>query len=122
MLHRLKGLYWWSLLKWEESRFPFPAFLEGTKQAVHQAKPMIRSPLVRRVSIYLVLSTAAVTGVNMMDLNQSAKAPFYIPLFIGIYILSRWIDSQLEQKNSPPDVVNTTEDTGSISNPRGFKS
>ena len=82
---------------------------------------MIRSPLVRRVSIYLVLSTAAVTGVNMMDLNQSAKAPFYIPLFIGIYILSRWIDSQLGQKNSPPDVGNTTKETGSISNPTGFK-
>jgi len=62
-----------------------------------------------------------VTGVNLMDLNQSSTAPFYIPLFIGIYILSRWIDRQLEQKNSPPDVVNTTEDTGSISNPTGFK-
>ena len=83
---------------------------------------MIRSPRVRRVSIYLVLSTAAVTGVNLMDLNQSSTAPFYIPLFIGIYILSRWIDRQLEQKNSPPDVVNTTEDTESISNPTGFKS
>ena len=33
-----------------------------------------------------------------MDLNQNSTAPFYIPLFIGIYILSRWIDSQLEQK------------------------
>ena len=83
---------------------------------------MIRSPLVRRVSIYLVLSTAAVTGVNLMDLNQNSAALFYIPLFIGIYILSRWIDSQLEQKNSPPEVVNTTENTGSISNPTGFKS
>jgi len=57
-----------------------------------------------------------------MDLNQSSTAPFYIPLFIGIYILSRWIDRQLEQKNSPPNVVNTSEDTGSISNPTGFKS
>ena len=82
---------------------------------------MIRSPRVRRVSIYLVLSTAAVTGVNLMDLNQNSAAPFYIPLFIGIYILSRWIDRQLEQKNSPPDVINTTEDTESISNPTGFK-
>ena len=54
--------------------------------------------------------------------EQSSTAPFYIPLFIGIYILSRWIDRQLEQKNSPPDVVNSTEDTGSISNPTGFKS
>ena len=82
---------------------------------------MIRSPVVRRVSIYLFLSTAAVTGANLMDLNQSSTAPFYIPLFIGIYILSRWIDRQLEQKNSPPDVVNSTEDTESISNPAGFK-
>ena len=82
---------------------------------------MFRSPLIRRVSIYLVFSTLAVTGVNLMGLDQKASTPFYIPLFIGIYILSRWIDRQLEQKNSPPDVVNTTEDTGSISNPTGFK-
>ena len=58
---------------------------------------MLRSPLVRRVSIYLVLSTAAVTAVNLLDLDQNAAAPFYIPLFIGVYILSRWIDSRLGQ-------------------------
>ena len=58
---------------------------------------MLRSPLVRRVSIYLVLSTAAVTAANQLDLDQNAAAPFYIPLFIGIYILSRWIDSRLGQ-------------------------
>ena len=58
---------------------------------------MLRSPLVRRVSIYLVLSTAAVTAVNLLDLDQNTAAPFYIPLFIGIYILSRWIDSRVGQ-------------------------
>ena len=82
---------------------------------------MIRSPLVRRVSIYLALSTAAVTGASLMDLNQSATAPFYIPLFIGIYILSRWIDSRLEQKNSPPDAGKIAKNNASVSSPTGFK-
>ena len=82
---------------------------------------MIRSPRVRRVSIYLVLSTAAVTGVNLMDLNQNSAAPFYIPLFIGIYILSRWLDSRLEQRNSLQKEGKTAKTNQSVSKSTGFK-
>jgi len=82
---------------------------------------MFRSPLIRRVSIYLVLSTTAVTGVNLTGLDQKASAPFYIPLFIGIYILSRWLDSRLEQRNSLKKAGTTAETNPSVSNSRGFK-
>jgi len=82
---------------------------------------MFRSPLIRRVSIYLVLSTTAVTGVNLMGLDQKPSAPFYIPLFIGIYILSRWLDSRLEQKSSLQQTGNTAKTNQSVSNSTGFK-
>ena len=73
------------------------------------------------MSIYLVLSTLAVAGVNLMGFDQKASAPFYIPLFIGIYILSRWLDSRLEQKNSPEKAINTGKNNQSVSNSTGFK-
>ena len=82
---------------------------------------MFRSPLIRRVSIYLVLSTTAVTGVNLIGLDQKASTPFYIPLFIGIYIFSRWLDSQLEQRNSLSKAGNTAKNNQSVSNSTGFK-
>ena len=58
---------------------------------------MLRSPLLRRVSIYLLLSSGAVAAVNRIDLPQDNLYQIYIPLFIGIYILSRWIDSRVGQ-------------------------
>ena len=82
---------------------------------------MLRSPLVRRVSIYLVLSTAAVTAVNLLDLDQNAAAPFYIPLFIGIYILSRWIDSRLGQ-NAAAGAESKVDSEAARPKTGGFKS
>ena len=82
---------------------------------------MFRSPLIRRVSIYLVLSTTAVTGINLMGQDQKASAPFYILLFIGIYILSRWLESRLEQRNSLSKAGNTAKNNQSVSDSRGFK-
>ena len=55
---------------------------------------MFRAPLIRRVSIYLVLSSAAVCAVNLLEVEQQNAYQVYIPLFIGIYALSRWIDSK----------------------------
>lgn len=83
---------------------------------------MLRSPLIRRVSIYLILSTAAVTGVNLLDLDQNATAPFYIPLFIGIYILSRWIDSRVGQNSSPVKTSEPNKTNQSTPNQKGFNS
>lgn len=56
---------------------------------------MFRAPLIRRVSIYLVLSSAAVCAVNLLEVEQQNAYQVYIPLFVGIYVLSRWIDSKI---------------------------
>lgn len=61
---------------------------------------MFNSPLFRRVGIYLVLSTAAVTIVNQLEIEQQSAYQIYIPMFIGIYIVSRWLDSRLNQASS----------------------
>ena len=58
---------------------------------------MFKSPLFRRVGIYLVLSTAAVTVVNQLEIEQQSAYQIYIPMFIGIYIVSRWLDSRFSQ-------------------------
>ena len=55
------------------------------------------SPLIRRVGIYLLLSTIAVVSVNLIEINQEGAYKIYLPLFIAIYVLSRWIDSKFNQ-------------------------
>ena len=78
----------------------------------------------RRVGIYLVLSTAAVTVVNQLQIEQQSAYLIYIPMFIGIYVVSRWLDSrfnQASQKQQPN--ANSTQDKGSPSaTERGFGS
>jgi len=61
------------------------------------SRSLFKSALFRRVGIYLVLSTAAVTVVNQLQLEQQSAYQIYIPMFIGIYIVSRWIDSRFNQ-------------------------
>ena len=81
---------------------------------------MFKSPLFRRVGIYLVLSTAAVTVVNQLEIEQQSAYQIYIPMFIGIYIVSRWLDSQFNQASQQPQ-PNTTQDKNSPSTTdRGF--
>ena len=81
---------------------------------------MFKSPLFRRVSIYLVLSTAAVTIVNQLEIEQQSAYQIYIPMFIGIYIVSRWLDSRFN-KASQKEQTDTTQDTSSPSTTdRGF--
>ena len=65
---------------------------------------MLKSPLFRRVGIYLVLSTAAVTVVNQLQIEQQSAYQIYIPMFIGIYVLSRWLDSRFNQAAQQPQV------------------
>ena len=64
------------------------------------------SPLIRRVSIYLLLSTIAVVSINLIEISQEGAYKTYLPLFIAIYVLSRWIDSKFDQSqtmNEPQD-------------------
>ena len=80
---------------------------------------MVISPLIRRVSIYLVLSSAAVGGINLLDLDQNNAYQIYIPLFIAIYILSRWIDSQFNSESSQTSAAKSAPKGGE--GDRGFR-
>ena len=65
------------------------------------------SPLIRRVSIYLLLSTIAVVSINLIEINQESAYKIYLPLFIAIYILSRWIDSKFTQSQATEESQDT---------------
>jgi len=80
---------------------------------------MLRSPLLRRVSIYLLLSSGAVAAVNRIDLPQDNLYQIYIPLFIGIYILSRWIDSKVSQSQGSTSST-VVENPSDRDNDKGF--
>ena len=82
---------------------------------------MFKSPLFRRVGIYLVLSTAAVTVVNQLQIEQQSAYQVYIPMFIGIYVLSRWLDSRFNQAvQAQPNSGNNPEKTTPTTTERGF--
>ena len=81
---------------------------------------MFKSPLFRRVGIYLVLSTAAVTVVNQLELDQANVYPIYIPMFIGIYIVSRWLDSRFNQASQQPQSKATQDKASPSTTDRGF--
>ena len=61
---------------------------------------MTISPIIRRVSIYLLLSTIAVVSINLIEISQESAYKIYLPLFIAIYVLSRWIDSKFTQSQA----------------------
>ena len=80
---------------------------------------MFKSPLFRRVGIYLVLSTAAVTVVNQLEIEQQSAYQIYIPMFIGIYVISRWLESQFNQVSQQHQVDAKHKTTPSTTD-RGF--
>ena len=57
-------------------------------------------PVIRRVSIYMELSYAGLVLVNNSGYQLENMWVLYTPMFIGIYIFSRWIDSKLVAKDS----------------------
>ncbi len=86
---------------------------------------MFKSPLFRRVGIYLVLSTAAVAVVNQLEIELQSAYQIYIPMFIGIYIVSRWLDSrfsqaQPEQTSQQPQAKATDDKRPPTTTDRGF--
>ena len=81
---------------------------------------MLRSPLLRRVSIYLLLSSGAVAAVNRIDLPEDSLYQIYIPLFIGIYILSRWIDSKVGQSQGSTSSPVVDDSSSARDNDNGF--
>ena len=74
---------------------------------------MIISPLIRRASIYLLLSIIAVASTNLIGINPEGAYKISLPLFITIYIISRWIDSRFTRSqtiNKPQDKKPGTDD------------
>ena len=70
-------------------------------------------PALRRVSIYMVLSYLALTITNNSGLQLDNMWLIYTPMFIGVYIFSRWIDSQLgKQTVTPKQPDKTSEEQG----------
>ena len=51
----------------------------------------------RRVSIYMVLSYIALTLVNNSPLELDNMWVVYLPMFIMVYVFSRWLDSRFNQ-------------------------
>ena len=69
-----------------------------------------------------MLSTAAVTVVNQLQIEQQSAYQIYIPLFIGIYVVSRWIDSRLNQaiQQRKPNADATQDKPTPSTSERGF--
>ena len=56
-------------------------------------------PVLRRVSIYVVLSYTGLVLVNNSGYQAENMWVIYTPMFIGVYIFSRWIDSKMAIKD-----------------------
>ncbi|UPM49715.1 hypothetical protein MY494_10320 [Synechococcus sp. A10-1-5-1] len=65
---------------------------------------MLKSIALRRVLIYFALSSAGVAVVSQLDLDQRSAGVIYVPMFVGIYVLSRWIEAKL---SGPPATTAT---------------
>ena len=66
-----------------------------------------------------MLSTAAVTFVNQLEIEQQSAYQIYIPMFIGIYVISRWLESRFNQV-SQQHQVNSKHKTPPSTADRGF--
>ena len=55
-------------------------------------------PALRRVSIYVVLSYMALVLVNNSSIELENMWIVSLPMFISIYLISRWIDGRLNQQ------------------------
>ena len=62
---------------------------------------MLKSIALRRVLIYFGLSSAGVAAVSQLELDQRSAGVIYVPMFVGIYVLSRWIETKLSGEPSP---------------------
>ena len=62
-------------------------------------------PAARRVLIYVILSYLGLVLVNNSGLQYDNMWLIYAPMFIGVYIFSRWVDSRLGVIGEAPDKV-----------------
>lgn len=71
-------------------------------------------PAARRVLIYMVLSYIALVIVNNSTIEYENMWIIYTPMFIGVYVISRWIDSRLatQGKEAENEEKNTIDQKG----------
>ena len=67
-----------------------------------------------------MLSTAAVTVVNQLEIEQQSAYQIYIPMFIGIYVISRWLDSRFNLASKEQQAKAKQEATPESTTDRGF--
>ena len=67
-----------------------------------------------------MLSTAAVTFVNQLEIEQQSAYQIYIPMFIGIYVISRWLDSRFNKGSQLPQTNAANDKTPPPTTDRGF--
>ena len=67
-----------------------------------------------------MLSTAAVTVVNQLEIEQQSAYQIYIPMFIGIYVISRWLDSRFNQTSQQQHANAKHETTPPSTTDHGF--
>ena len=58
-----------------------------------------KSPVIRRVSIYMALSYSGLVLVNNSGYQLENVWVIYAPMFISVYLFSIWIDSKLAKKD-----------------------
>ena len=61
---------------------------------------LIKFPVIRRVSIYMALSYSGLVLVNNSGYQLENMWIIYAPMFISVYLFSRWIDSKLAKKDN----------------------
>jgi len=71
-------------------------------------------PALRRVSIYMVLSYLALTITNNSGLQLDNMWLLYTPMFVGVYIFSRWIDSKLGNPTPPQQTEEKADEKGFV--------
>ncbi|MCT0218041.1 hypothetical protein KQ304_03350 [Synechococcus sp. CS-1329] len=64
----------------------------GTAGTAHLNKMV--GPL-RRASIYGVVSYAGLVLINNSELNLPNMWIAYLPMFIGVYVLTQWVDKKI---------------------------
>ena len=75
-------------------------------------------PAARRVLIYVILSYLALVLVNNSELEYGNMWVIYTPMFVTIYIFSRWLDSRFGGINEasvakPENVLDPLPNPGS---------
>ena len=71
-------------------------------------------PALRRVSIYMVLSYLALTITNNSGLQLDNMWLLYTPMFVGVYIFSRWNDSKLGNPAPPQQTEEKADEKGFV--------